>query len=269
MSLTGSSWAREYRIIMAKASRHIYIGTSGWHYNHWIGEFYPPEVTGYNELKYYSERYPTVENNSSFYRIAQESTYKTWDRMTPEGFKFSIKLNRFITHIHRLKLTPEVEERARFILDTTQVLGPKLGAIVIQLPASFKPDYERLNDFLKFFCAEACAKPHPFAIAIEFRSKEWFTDDTYTLLRKHNVALVAAQSSRYPEARELTADFCYLRLHGPKELFASSYSTEELKDWARFIKKAARQRTVYVYFNNDIHGHAIRNSRELKEILSA
>jgi uncharacterized protein YecE (DUF72 family) len=245
----------------------IYVGTSGWHYNHWMGVFYPPEITGYNELRFYSERYDTVENNSSFYRVAQESTYKTWARMTPEHFKFSLKLNRFITHTHRLKLTPEVEERCTYILNSLQVLGDRLGAIVIQLPASFKPEHQRLDEFLTFFVREARLLAHPPDIAIEFRSQAWFTNDTYGLLKRHNVALVAAQSSRYPEARELTADFCYIRLHGPKELFASSYSTEELKDWTYFIRKAAKGRRVYVYFNNDIHGHALSNSKELKQIL--
>src|SRR3954465_6756593 len=114
----------------------LYIGTSGWHYVHWMGIFYPPEVTGYNELRFHSQHFNTVENNSSFYRISKESTYKTWDRMTPEGFKFSLKLNKAITHIARLELTDEVREKTEYILTSTQVLKEKLGAIVIQLPPS-------------------------------------------------------------------------------------------------------------------------------------
>jgi uncharacterized protein YecE (DUF72 family) len=245
----------------------VRIGTSGWHYSHWNGIFYPPEVTGYKELTFFGERFNTVENNSSFYRVAQEGTYKTWDRMTPEGFTFSLKLNRFITHLKRLALTPDVKERAEFILTTTQVLGSKLGAIVIQLPPSFKPDYEKVDAFLTYFTKTARALEHPPDIAIEFRHKEWFTDETYKLLRSHNVALVSAQSSRYPESRELTADFLYLRLHGPEQLFASPYSTEQLTDWAKYIKKAGKGKRTYVYFNNDIGGHALRNARELQELV--
>ncbi|HEY0010464.1 MAG TPA: DUF72 domain-containing protein [Candidatus Paceibacterota bacterium] len=250
-------------------TKHLCIGTSGWHYNHWNGVFYPPEVKGYNELRFFSEHFSSVENNSSFYRISKESTYKTWDRMTPEGFTFSLKLNRFITHIHRLNLTEAVRERIDYILTTTQILGPKLGAIVVQLPPSFKQDLARVDTFLAHFTEAARSKAHPPDIAIEFRAKDWFNDDTFALLRKHNVALVAAQSSRYPEARELTADFSYLRLHGPKELFASPYSTSELKDWASFIRKAGKGgKRVYVYFNNDIGGHALRNAEELQGLLT-
>lgn len=125
----------------------VLIGTSGWHYDDWVGLFYPPEITGYNELKFYSQTFSTVENNSSFYRIAGESTYKTWSRMTPDDFKFSIKLNRFITHDNKLDLTNQVKEKIQYILDTTKILGAKRGAILIQLPASFRFDLERLKLF--------------------------------------------------------------------------------------------------------------------------
>lgn len=101
----------------------IYIGTSGWHY---VGLFYPPEITGYNELAFHAQHFNTVENNSSFYRIASEATYKTWDRMTPDGYKFSIKLNKLITHTHRLEVNDEVRQNVQFILEPTQVLGENL-----------------------------------------------------------------------------------------------------------------------------------------------
>src|SRR5690348_4376204 len=100
--MTGRSVAPVATPVREATSARFYIGTSGWHYNDWRGRFYPPEVTGYNELRFYAEHFNTVENNSSFYRIAQESTYKTWVRMTPADWKFSIKLNKAITHIHRL-----------------------------------------------------------------------------------------------------------------------------------------------------------------------
>jgi len=160
-----------------------------------------------------------------------------------------------------------VKERTEYILRTTQVLKTKLGAFVVQLPASFKPDHEKVDRFLTYFTEVARAQEHPPDIAIEFRHKGWFTDETYKLLRSHNVALVAAQSSRYPESREGTADFLYLRLHGPEQLFASSYTKEQLTDWAKFIKSAGKGKRAYVYFNNDIGGHALRNARELKELM--
>jgi uncharacterized protein YecE (DUF72 family) len=246
----------------------IYIGTSGWHYNDWIGTFYPPEITGYNELRYLAERYNTVENNSSFYRIAGESTYKTWVRMAPEHFKFSMKLNKLITHANKLELTDEVQEKVRHILATTQVLKEKLGAIVIQLPPSYKAELGKLETFLQFFTAEVANMEYQFDIAIEFRNKYWFTKEMYALLKKYNVALVAAQSSRYPGVREVTADIAYIRLHGPKELFASKYTIEQLQEWADYIKKISKKvKRIYVYFNNDYFGYALVNAKELAELL--
>jgi uncharacterized protein YecE (DUF72 family) len=251
---------------MKKAS--IYIGTSGWHYNDWIGRFYPPEIKGYNELRYYAEHFRTVENNSSFYRISKASTYKTWDRMTPEGFVFSLKLNRLITHINRLKLTLEVREKTAGIIESLQTLKSKLGALVIQLPASFKPDHKLLEAYLSFLKKEI--EKHTYApdLAIEFRAKDWFSKNTYDLLEKNNVALVAAQSSRYPGAQEITADIIYIRLHGPEKLFASKYSMEQLSEWADYINQSSKKvKKVYVYFNNDFYGYALENAKELSAMI--
>jgi len=246
----------------------LYIGTSGWHYNDWIGKFYPKDVTGYNELKYHAQHFNTVENNSSFYRISKESTYKTWDRMTPAGYKFSIKVNKAITHEARLELTNDVKAKVDFVLGSTQVLGDKLGAIVIQLPASFRYDLPKLEQFLKFFRQRINAQKYRFDIAIEFRSKYWLIDEVYVVLKKYNVALVAGQSSRYPLAREVTADIAYIRMHGPDKLFASKYTTEQLTEWADYIKQISKQvKRIYVYFNNDFYGYAIENAQELADII--
>src|SRR5688500_3973142 len=217
-------------------SAQIFIGTSGWHYSDWVGLFYPPDMTGYHELTYHARFFNTVENNSSFYRVASEAAYKTWGKMTPIGYRFSIKLNKQITHISKLQVTDEVRERAGYILDTTQVLGAKIGALLIQLPASFTFDLKRLETFLEFFIKEVRSRPFVFDLAIEFRNRYWFTDETYALLRKYNIALVAADSSRYPGVREVTADIAYIRMHGPEKLFASSYSDEELHDLAGYIQ---------------------------------
>jgi len=251
-------------------SAEIFIGTSGWHYSDWIGEFYPPEITGYHELAYYAGFFNTVENNSSFYRIASEPTYKIWDKMTPSGYKFSMKLNKQITHLNKLQVSDEVRERASYILDTTQALGDKIGALLIQLPASFKFDLDRLDTFLAFFTKEVRSRPFVFDLAIEFRNKYWLINETYTLLRKHKVALVAANSSRYPGTRELTANVAYIRMHGPTKLFASSYSDEQLQELAEYIQgiSSAIER-VYVYFNNDFHGYAIKNAQTLQRLLES
>jgi uncharacterized protein YecE (DUF72 family) len=246
----------------------LYIGTSGWHYDDWVGLFYPPEITGYRELTFHSQHFNTVENNSSFYRIASEATYKTWDRMTPDGYKFSIKLNKLITHTHRLELNNETAEKIQYILDSTQVLGEKLGVVLIQLPASFRYDLAKLDKFLAYFCPVVRSKPYAFDIAIEFRNKYWFVDEVYEVLEKYNVALVAGQSSRWPGVRHATADIAYIRMHGPEKLFASPYSTQQLEEWAMYIKNLpAHVKRVNVYFNNDFHGYALENAKELTAIL--
>ncbi len=246
----------------------LYIGTSGWHYNDWIGTFYPKNVTGYNELKYHSKHFNTVENNSSFYRISKESTYQTWDRMTPEGYKFSVKVNKSITHEARLELTEDVKIKLNYILESTQILQNKLGAIVIQLPASFRYDLPRLQKFLKYFRQRIDIQEYQFDIAIEFRNKYWFVDETYAVLKKYNVALVAGQSSRYPLARVVTADIAYIRMHGPDKLFASKYTSEQLAEWADYIKQISGHiKRIYVYFNNDFYGYAIENAKELASMV--
>lgn len=246
----------------------LYIGTSGWHYDDWTKLFYPAEIKGYHELTFHAQYFNTVENNSSFYRIAGESTYKTWARMTPDTYRFSIKLNKFITHANHLVLTDEVIEKVEYILNTTQVLGDKLGAVLIQLPASFKYDVGVLKTFLAYFTKEVRSRTYQFDIAIEFRNKDWFTDDTYTLLKNYNVALVAGQSSRWPEMKQITADVAYIRMHGPEKLFASSYSDEQLSEWARYIHTLPKRiKRVYVYFNNDFHGYALENAKTLRKLL--
>lgn len=248
--------------------RQLFIGTSGWHYDDWKGLFYPADVTGYNELKFHAQHFNSVENNSSFYRIAGESTYKTWVRMTPDNYRFSLKLNKVITHVHRLELNDEVIERICYILDTTQVIGEKFGAIVIQLPPSFRYNIPHVEKFLDFFTTEIKKRAYQPDVAIELRNKYWCTEEAYALFRKYNVALVMGQSSRYPLMKQVTADAVYIRMHGPGKLFASPYSSKELEDLAGYITKLPKTvRRVYVYFNNDFHGYALENAKELMEIL--
>jgi uncharacterized protein YecE (DUF72 family) len=249
-------------------SKEIYVGTSGWHYDDWTRLFYPSDIKGYRELTYHAQHFNTVENNSSFYRIAGEGTYKTWDRMTPIGYKFSIKLNKFITHTHHLEINDEVIEKIQFILQTTQILKEKLGAVLIQLPASFKYDPAKLDTFLAYFTKEVRNKKYVFDIAIELRNKYWFTDELYTLLKKYNVALVAGQSSRWPQIRQITANVAYIRMHGPEKLFSSSYSSEQLNEWVTYIDSMPKYiKRVYVYFNNDFHGYAIDNAKEIYSLV--
>lgn len=215
-----------------------YIGTSGWNYPEWNWLFYRGNLPGYKKLSFYAERFKTVEINSTFYRIPLRSTYKKWHTAVPADFLFSLKLNRFFTHTHRLKLDIEVTKSLRsFILDTEE-LKEKLGVILIQTAANLKYDLPRLEKFIKMLRKTAEKMEYPPRFSFEFRNPDYFNPDVYDLLRKHNIALTVAQSKPYPVVKILTADFLYLRFHGPRRLFASSYSKHDLEEWGRFIKKS-------------------------------
>ncbi len=188
--------------------------------------------------------------------------------MTPDNFKFSIKLNRIITHYNSLELNEETVDRISYILNSTQVLKDKIGAIAIQLPASFKLDVKRLDTFLNFFKNEVDKGKYRWDVAIEFRNKYWFNVDIYNVLRQYNVALIYGQSSRYPGTQNITADFTYIRMHGPGKLFTSKYTTKDLEVLGTYIKSISKNlERIYIYFNNDYYGYALENAKELMGIL--
>jgi len=260
----------------------IFIGTSGWIYSHWDGIFYPENLSSKDKLKYYSEHFKTTEINYSFYHLSRPSTYQNWCKQTPEDFLFAVKASRFITHIKRL-----LDVRAAWsqFIENTLNLKEKLGPILFQFPPSFKATEEniqRLNQFLtllKTYRLQPTHHPPAFGgplerfsvnlkYAFEFRHKSWCEEKFYSLLRKHNTAWVIADSPRYPRADVVTADFIYIRMHGSKILFASKYTKEEINDLAKKIKKWLKEGLdVYCYFNNDFHGYAIENAKELLDEL--
>ena len=231
----------------------LYIGTSGWAYQHWNNIFYPACLPDKDKLKYYSQQFKTTEVNYSFYRLPSPATYENWYQQTPRGFLFSLKASRFVTHIKRLK---EVESAWQQFIENASNLKEKLGPILFQFPASFRATKEnktRLQEFLRF--AQG---------AFEFRHESWEDKEIYHLLEKNNSAWVIADSPSYPKKEIITTDFVYLREHGSQVLFASKYSTAELSKLAGKIGKwRATGKDVYVYFNNDAQGHAVVNAQEL------
>ena len=247
-------------------AKKILIGTSGWSYDHWIGPFYPKKLKSYDDLHFYAEHFTTVENNSSFYRIASEATYKKWANVTNDNFVFSLKLNKTFTHIHRLMLDKALFEQLEEHLSNLQVLKEKLGCLLIQTPPSLKYDLTVLNKFLSQITKIISTLEYKPNLAIEFRNKHWFTQELYDVLKKYNVAFTIAQSSRYPYEKIVTADFLYIRFHGPRELFASLYSEEDMEEWRQFIAKTKKIKKVYMYFNNDFHGYAIENARAMQKL---
>ena len=236
----------------------LFIGTSGWVYPHWEGIFYPEDLPSKDKLKYFSKHFKTAEINYSFYHLPRPATYQNWYNQTPEDFLFAVKASRFITHIKRLQGTKEASKQ---FIENALNLKEKLGPILFQFPPSFKATEEnisRLEGFLKLITKRKTR------YAFEFRHKSWCEEKIYNLLKKHNAAWVIADSSNYPKAEVVTADFIYIRMHGSKVLFSSSYTKKELKDLAQKIKKWLKQRLdIYVYFNNDAYGYAVGNAKEL------
>lgn len=236
------------------------IGTSGWSYSHWKGNFYPQNLNSAKFLDYYQTQFNTVEINSSFYHLPKQITFQNWYQKTAKNFIFSIKASKFITHTKRLK---NCREPLNLFLERTKILKEKLGPILFQLPPMFKMNSQRLKEFLIML-----SKTHQYAF--EFRHPSWFSPEIYELLKKHNTALTIADTPHYPCVEKITADFCYLRFHGHQAIYASNYSNQELKIWQEKIKKWLKKfnlKQVYTYFDNDAHGFAPFNAHTLEKFL--
>lgn len=238
----------------------IYIGTSGFSYSHWKGIFYPDDLPSSERFKFYTRHFNTTEINSSFYRLPQKKTILNWYNSSPQDFVFSLKVPRTITHIKRFS---DVEGEWIEFENSLKLLKEKLGVVLLQLPPSFKNEHENLQKLLSFLDGK-----ENFKFAIEFRHKSWFCEDIYSKLKKRNLALVIADSSRYPKEKVITADFTYIRMHGPKEMFSSSYSEENLKELASDIREYSKScKEIYVYFNNDFYAYAVENAKMLKKFV--
>ncbi|HWP90915.1 MAG TPA: DUF72 domain-containing protein [Thermodesulfobacteriota bacterium] len=241
----------------------LYVGTSGWVYGDWNGIFYPENLSSKDRLRYFSQHFKTAEINYSFYHLPKPETYKNWYNQTPADFVFAVKASRYITHVKRLKGVKTAWKR---FLGNALHLREKLGPILFQFPPSLKVTPEntkRLGDFLEFIIGPS------LRIAFEFRHRSWCDEKAYETLRKHKIAWVISDSSRYPKAEAVTSDFVYIRMHGPKSLFSSKYTDEELKTLAQKIKNwLSKGLDVYAYFNNDFQGYAIQDAKEILRLLA-
>lgn len=238
----------------------VRIGCSGWNYQHWRdGVFYPPRLPPRRWLEYYASSFDTVEVNSTFYRLPRESAVANWERQSPEGFVFAVKMSRYVTHIRRLRdLQPSVE--LFYSRLGPLVESPKLGPVLWQLPPGFRRDDRRLQQALELLPTGR----HCF----EFRDESWFEEEVYELLRSRNVALVIGDTPQRPfQAHELTADWTFIRFHHGHRGRNSNYSKRELEDWAHRIESWAKSVEVYAYFNNDRAGYAVRNGLWLRRRL--
>jgi uncharacterized protein YecE (DUF72 family) len=238
----------------------ILIGTSGWSYKHWMNRFYPTGLAPREQLTYLSRHFPTVELNASFYRLPPESNFAKWRDDTPDGFKFSVKVPRVITHLKRLA---GVGDDWRAMLVAVTPLADKVAVFLCQFPPSFRATDEtvgRLRDFLTV--------SRGVRIALEFRHATWFADEVLAELARQQACVVHADSSRYPHTPDeyAAADFRYYRLHGPRQLYASQYTDQELEYWAGLIRAdVVDGRDSFAYFDNDFQGYAIEDAKRLTQ----
>jgi uncharacterized protein YecE (DUF72 family) len=239
----------------------IRIGTSGYHYNHWRGTFYPEKLPQKQWLSYYVEHFDTVELNNTFYRLPTFEAMNAWRENTPENFLFAVKGSRFITH--NLKLS-RPENAISNILPRAETLGKKLGPILWQLPPSWRMNLERLEEFL-----EALPRYHKYVF--ELRESSWLNTEVYALLERYNAAFCIYEIAGFTTPILTTADFVYIRLHGPDaKKYQGSYESKRLRAWARRIENWFDVgKSVYVYFDNDQAGYAAHNALALRKMLSA
>jgi len=265
---------------MGKAKCDIRIGTSGWHYDHWAGPFYPADLPKDKWLQYYAQHFDTVELNNTFYHLPKEETFRNWCKRAPAGFLFTVKANRYITHIKRLKDPQEVLDR---FFERVRLLKKKLGPILYQLPPSLHKDLVRLEGFLQVLSSvilnpslcsrtgsaqrsEESLSRRPDSV-FEFRHESWYCEDTYKLLGKFNVGFCIHDLSGLESPRVVTGDIIYVRFHGTTGRYSGCYSKSMLANWAKWLKDQAKDvRSIYVYFNNDACAYAVRNAKELKEL---
>lgn len=240
--------------------RELRIGTSGWIYKSWRGVLYEPGLPQRRWLERYAETFDTVELNASFYRLPSADQFAAWAKRTPPGFAFAVKGSRLVTHYKRLQ---EVAGDVRTLLARARKLGRKAGVVLWQLPPNLTRDDAMLSGFISLLARSKTPRQ-----AIEFRHQSWYAPTVYALLERHRVALVLPDSAsreamRAPELH-LTAPFAYVRLHDGRGR-RGDYTNGELDVWAGRIAEWRRERDVFVYFNNDWEGFAVKNAIRLRE----
>lgn len=242
------------------APTRIYIGTSGWHYKHWLGTFYPAGINAKQQFDYYKQFFDTVEINNSFYKLPPREVFDGWYQNSPRKFLFVVKAHRFITH--NLKLLRPKEPLAKFF-NSVLALKDKLGPILFQLPPQWKVNAERLKQFLE-------ALPTAYSYAFEFRNDTWYQEAVYTLLQQYNCTFCIYELGGHLSPIKITANFVYVRLHGPSgNKYQGSYSRAGLNKWAKLcVEWQSQKKKVYVYFDNDQEGYAAFNALTLKALVN-
>jgi uncharacterized protein YecE (DUF72 family) len=267
----------------------VRIGISGWRYQPWRGVFYPPGLRQADELAFASKAFPTIELNGSFYSLQRPSSYQAWHDAVPDDFVFAIKGSRYVTHMLRLRNSRTA--LANFFASGLLCLRRKLGPILWQLPPTLRFDAGALRAFLELLprdtrelerlagwhdarmkgraVVDSLAELAPVRHAFEVRHPSFETPQYIELLREYNAASCVADSAGlYPVIDESTADFAYARLHGKETLYVSGYEPDDLRAWAKRIRRWRKRGDVFVYFDNDVKVRAPFDARNLARLLA-
>jgi uncharacterized protein YecE (DUF72 family) len=236
------------------AETRLCIGTSGWNYSHWRGVFYPPTLPQGSWLHHYAGFFSTVEINNSFYHLPRGETFRNWKERVPDDFLFSVKASRYITHMKKLR---DPQESIEKFFRNASLLAHKLGPILFQLPPRWRVNPLRLESFLDVL-------PAGHRYAFEFRDESWFCDAVYRILSRYVSAFCIYELGGVASPRRITADFVYVRLHGPGGPYQGRYDTRALSRWAQALSSWLKNGSdAYCYFDNDDSGYAVQNAREL------
>lgn len=237
----------------------IRIGTSGWMYDHWKQVFYPDDLKKEDWLPYYAERFDTVEINNSFYHLPKPETFDHWAKLAPKDFQYAVKASRYITHMKKLK---DPEEPLKTFFENAGRLGEKIGPVLYQLPPNWNVNRERLEHFFKTL-------PDGYRHVLEFRNGSWLTDEIYDLMRSYEIAFCIHDLTPPEMPLITTSELVYIRFHGQKT-HDGNYSDDDLEQWAARIKQwNSAGKMLYAYFNNDVHGYALKNAETLKKMVNS
>ncbi len=235
----------------------IHIGTSGWSYNHWEGIVYPAGTPNRDRLAWFTKMFDTVEINATFYHWPKDIVFDGWRERLPDGFTLTVKAPKSLTHYDKLEHPETWYER---VSGAMARLGGRRGVLLAQLPPSLERDLPLLERFLAIYTSGQ-------RVSVEFRHESWHVDPVFEMMEQYGAAYCIMSGARLPCILRATADFVYVRLHGPdaKALYAGSYSDDDMRWWVQRIHEWISQgRDVYAYFNNDWHGHAVRNAEALR-----
>ena len=237
--------------------RHLFIGCSGWFYWHWRGAFYPPDLPTNRWFAHYARRFKTVELNAPFYSWPTVATVVSWIRQAENcPIIYTVKVCELITHIKRFEGTKTLVRDFGLIAD---LLGPRMGCFLFQLPPSFQYTPARLRRILDQL-------DHRHRNVVEFRHKSWWNETVYEAFRKTRTIFCSCSAPRLPDDLIKTAEDIYIRFHGVKNWYRHHYSNAELAVWAKRIEQS-EAKTVWAYFNNDRDGYAIKNARAFSRLL--